>query len=88
MLRHSDLLMPSDEPLFDHPAHAWWRQTIRGLLNAIRGTNAAVFDVDYTADVLYMMLSARAIHFQTRAMGYSPARITDGLIMTAERLTE
>lgn len=88
MLRHSDLLMPSDEPLLDHPAHAWWRQTIRGLLIAIRQTNAAKFDVDYTADVLYMMLSARAIHFQTRAMGYSPARITNGLIVTAERLTQ
>ena len=88
MLRHSDMMMPSDEPLFDHPAHAWWRQTIRGLLHAIRQTSAAVFDVDYTADVLYMMLSARAIHFQTRAMGYSPARIVDGLVTTAERLTE
>jgi AcrR family transcriptional regulator len=69
--------------LLDHPAHLWWRLTIRGLLARIHpGT-----DVDYAADVLYVMLDARTIAFQRNALGYDIDRIVSGLLATVDRFT-
>jgi AcrR family transcriptional regulator len=68
--------------MLEHPAHLWWRQTIRGLLLQQRTAG----DVDYTADVLYAMLDARMIYFQRRFLGYSLDRIIAGLAATLERL--
>lgn len=64
--------------LLDHPAHVWWRQTIRGLLQQLNPAG----DLDYITDVLYVMVDAHAIHFQRYAMGYDTTRIQDGLIST------
>ncbi|MDX2137704.1 MAG: helix-turn-helix domain-containing protein [Chloroflexota bacterium] len=67
--------------LLDHPAHLWWRLTIRGLLARIHpGT-----DVDYAADVLYVMLDARTIAFQRNALGYDVDRMVSGLLATVDR---
>jgi len=68
--------------LLDHPAHSWWRQTIRGLLLRINPR----IDVDYTADLLFVMLDPRTVHFQVTARGYSTERITDGLTTVLRRL--
>ncbi|MBZ0306427.1 MAG: TetR/AcrR family transcriptional regulator [Anaerolineae bacterium] len=64
--------------LLDHPAHIWWRQTIRALLHQMR----PIGDLDYITDVLYVMVDAHTIHFQRYAMGYDLIRIQDGLITT------
>ncbi|MBZ0288240.1 MAG: TetR family transcriptional regulator [Anaerolineae bacterium] len=64
--------------LLGHPAHFWWRQTIRGLLQRINPPG----DLDYMADMLYVMLDARTVYFQIRALGYSADRIINGLKST------
>jgi AcrR family transcriptional regulator len=68
----------------EHPAHLWWRQTIRGLLADLCMTG----DRDYTADVLYVMLDATGIYFQRHALGYSKLRIIDGLHATLLKLID
>lgn len=70
-------------PMLAHPAHLWWRQTIRGLLAQARVSG----DVDYLADMLYVLLDARTITFQRRSLGYSFERIVDGLHDIINRLT-
>ena len=61
--------------LIDHPAHRWWRQTICGLLLRIDPQ----VDVEYTTDVLFIMLDPRTIHYQLEARGYDAERITAAL---------
>jgi AcrR family transcriptional regulator len=58
----------------EHPAHWWWRLTIRGLLGQINPTG----DLEYLTDMLYVMLDVHTIYFQ-RQMGYPIQRIADGL---------
>ncbi len=65
------------------PAHQWWRQTIRSLLSRISN----VRDVDYMADVLYVMVDVRTIYFQQQSLGYDMGRIRDGLQITLSQLT-
>lgn len=65
-----------------HPAHLWWRQTIRALLVQIDRP----IDVDYTADLLYVMLDVHVAYFQRLVMGYDSKRITDGLINTVMQI--
>ncbi len=85
--RHDDLLASGDESttsvFIHHRAHLWWRQTIRGLLGKLNPN----LDVDYAADVLYIMLDVNAIRFQRRVQGYDITRIIAGLHTTMERLT-
>jgi AcrR family transcriptional regulator len=69
--------------LIDHPAHMWWRMTIRGLL-----ARAGADDPDYNADILYLMLDPRTIDFQRNTLGYDVDRITSGLLATATRLAQ
>ena len=61
--------------LLDHPAHQWWRQTIRGLLARLNPQ----LDVDYAADVFFVMLDPRTIHYQTTRRGYSFDQIAASL---------
>lgn len=69
-------------PVLAHPAHLWWRQTILGLLTRAKLSS----DVNYLADVLYVMLDARTIAFQRHNLGYSLERITEGLHHVVSRL--
>jgi AcrR family transcriptional regulator len=65
-----------------HPAHRWWRLTIRGLLQAlnVRG------DLDYVTDVLFVMLDVQTIYYQRRVLSYSFERVVNGLLDTLDRL--
>lgn len=67
-----------------HPAHLWWRQTIRGLLQQLTPHQ----DIDYMSDVLYIMLDARSILFQQQHLHYTPQRITDGLMALLLKLIQ
>jgi AcrR family transcriptional regulator len=58
-----------------HPAHLWWRQTIRGLLAQCAARDV---DVDYAADAIYAMLDAGVLRFQQGA-GFTLARVERGL---------
>jgi AcrR family transcriptional regulator len=60
----------------DHPAHRWWRLTIRGLLARIN----PLLDADYMADVLFVMVDPRTIHFQMHARGYDYDQIASALV--------
>lgn len=62
--------------LLDHPAHIWWRQTIRALLEQLNPAG----DLDYITDVIYIMTDAHTINFQRYAMSYDKTRIQDGLV--------
>lgn len=68
--------------LIDHPAHMWWRMTLRGLLAR---ANPHI-DADYNADILYLMLDPRTIDFQRNTLGYDVDRITSGLMSTVEKI--
>jgi len=83
--RNSELLCVGTNhgTILDHPAHWWWRQTIRGLLGQINPAG----DLDYMSDMLYLMLDVRTIHFQQERQGYSIERISDGLLNTLQQLT-
>jgi AcrR family transcriptional regulator len=72
---NTDLLMTDPSLMLAHPAHLWWRQTIRGLL--LRADCAG--DVDYFADTLYILLDVQTIRFQRRVLGYDAERIITGL---------
>jgi AcrR family transcriptional regulator len=79
------LCVTSDELLtLQHPAHWWWRQTIRGLLSQIKLAG----DLDYITDLFYVMLDVNTIYFQRATQGYPIERITDGLLDTLHRLTQ
>lgn len=69
--------------LLDHPAHQWWRMTIRGLL--IRQRPA--IDIEYATDVLYLLIDPRTIHFQKTRHGYDDEALTRNLVATARHLT-
>jgi AcrR family transcriptional regulator len=65
-----------------HPAHRWWRQTIRGLLQQINPT----MNLEYATDVLYVMLDVHVIHFQSQTLGYDSGYIADSLTEAMNRL--
>ena len=60
----------------EHPAHLWWRQTIRQLLAQLSPPG----DIDYMADVLYVMLDVHTLYFQQTRLGYDMQQINDGLL--------
>jgi len=58
-----------------HPAHAWWRQTLLGLLGRCQVNG----ECDYLADVLYMLVNVPTVQYQKR-MGYSLEKLEAGLL--------
>ena len=79
------LCVTSDHILtLQHPAHWWWRQTIRGLLGQINPSG----DLEYLTDLFYVMLDVNTIYFQRKNQGYPIERITDGLLDTLNQLTQ
>jgi AcrR family transcriptional regulator len=61
----------------DAPPHRWWRQSIRGLL--LRAQPRPAVDIDYLADVLYIMCDVHTLYFQRQMLGYGSAYILDNL---------
>lgn len=74
VIRNQELLLvgAGHIPTLDHPAHLWWRQTIRGLLAQIK----PALNLDYLADLLYLMLDVRSIRFQRRLYDDDVLRMT------------
>ncbi len=69
--------------LLNHPAHVWWRQTIRGLLLRLTPN----VDVEYLADVLFVMLDPRTIHYQVTTRNWGLDQIAESLIGVLYKLT-
>jgi AcrR family transcriptional regulator len=63
-----------------HPAHVWWRQTIRGLLLQLQPS----IDIEYAADVLYVMLDPRTIRYQYATRRLDNDQILAGLLDTLD----
>lgn len=64
-----------------HPAHLWWRLTIRSLFE--RGGMQG--DIDYAADNVYVLLSPHTIAFQRDMLHYSMERITQGICRVVDQ---
>lgn len=75
VILNTDLLMTGASFMLAHPAHLWWRQTVRGLL--LRADFEG--DVDYFADAVYVLLDVRTINFQRRALDDDTERVVAGL---------
>ncbi|MDZ4767548.1 MAG: TetR/AcrR family transcriptional regulator [Chloroflexota bacterium] len=65
-----------------HPAHYWWRQTLRGLIHQIDST----VDVDFYANVLYIMIDPRPIAFQLASQSYTLDQLSGRIRDLARRL--
>lgn len=68
--------------MLGHPAHMWWRQTIRGLLAQLKPS----IDIEYAADVFYVMLDPRTIRYQHTAHNFDNERVLAGLIDLLDHL--
>jgi AcrR family transcriptional regulator len=79
VLRNLDLLYAGQAGAtavtLELPAHLWWRQTIRNLLNRLDVCES----LDYMSDTLYIMLHPNTLHFQRLRLGYSRQQIFTGL---------
>jgi AcrR family transcriptional regulator len=80
-LRESNTIRP--ENFLVHPAHAWWRHTIRGLLLQMPSCE----DVEITTDVLYLMLEVQNLHYQSIVLGRSKADIVRTHLYAMKKLT-
>lgn len=84
VIRNEALLISGEIGVpIDHPAHLWWRLTIRGLLIQIQPG----VDIEYAADLLYVMLDPRTIHYQRRR-GWSQERILEGMRSIVSAIVE
>jgi AcrR family transcriptional regulator len=67
----------------DHQVRWWWRQTFIALLKQLNVTG----DVEFMADVLYVMVDMRSNRFQRLSLGYDTDRIINGLYDLLDRFT-
>ncbi|MBI1279092.1 MAG: TetR family transcriptional regulator [Anaerolineaceae bacterium] len=58
-----------------HPAHWWWRTTIRGLVAQIN----PVCDADYIADSIFVLVDVHNIYFLLSERGYSLGQIIENM---------
>lgn len=72
----------SAPPSLENPAHHWWRQTLRALL--VRCSAAG--DVEYWADVLYVMVDVATLRCQRDLHGFTLPRVIEGLRALTDRI--
>ena len=65
-----------------HPAHWWWRTTIRGLVAQID----ACCDADYIADAVFIWLDVHNIYFLRHDRHYSVEQVTANMQAVVERM--
>ncbi len=65
-----------------HPAHWWWRQTIRGLVAQINSECNA----DYVADSIFILLDVHNIYFLQKERGYNIQQITTNMQQMATHM--
>ncbi len=88
VLGHASLLsvnIPGPENyILEHPAHFWWRLTIRGLLGRLAFDSDR--DLDYMTDILYLLVNVQTVLFQRNSMQYDVERIRTNLCKTVDTL--
>jgi AcrR family transcriptional regulator len=85
IIAHMALLDPQDgrpNVFLTHPAHYWWRHTIRGLLAQIPECG----DPEAVSDLLYILLDVHAIRYQIDAQGRTEEAVVQRLRLAADRL--
>ena len=65
-----------------HPAHWWWRQTVRGLVGRI---NTAC-DADYLADAIFVLLDVHNLYFLRQQRGHSLEQVVLNMQEMVERM--
>ena len=85
--RNSELLCASageNGPIgsLAHPAHWWWRQTLRGLVAQI---NTAC-NADYVADAIFILLDVHNVYFLRQDRGYSLEQVTTNMQSIVENM--
>lgn len=75
VIANADLLLAAPGRMLAHPAHLWWQQTVRGLLQRA----GCAGDLDYLASALYALLDVHTIAFQRRLLDNDPERVVAGL---------
>jgi hypothetical protein len=68
----------------DHPAHYWWRQTIRGLL--AQAHLPRHLDIEYVTDMIYVMLDPHVIQYMLRTRSYDIPRQREAVLTVLETL--
>lgn len=84
LLEASQGRMGDGSEYLDHPAHRWQWQTIVGLLRQ----TGVESDIEYVADVIYVMLDPATYHFQHHVRSYDHQRIVDGILGLLRQLTQ
>ncbi len=65
-----------------HPAHAWWRQTLRGMIAQINPAQNA----DYLADMVFVLLDVHNVYYMRTERGYSLDDLTLNMQQMIERM--
>ncbi len=65
-----------------HPAHWWWRVTLRGLVAQIN----PYCNADYLADAMFVLLDVHNVYFLRTERGYSLVQVTDNMQEMVERM--
>ncbi len=65
-----------------HPAHWWWRTTIRGLVAQVNPTCNA----DYIADSIFVLLDVHNVYFLRTERRYSLEQVTTNMQEMVERM--
>lgn len=85
IIGHMALLDPQDgrpNMFLTHPAHYWWRHTIRGLLAQIPECE----DVEAVSDLLYILLDVHALRYQINAQNRTEEEVVQRLRFAVARL--
>ncbi len=65
-----------------HPAHWWWRVTLRGMVAQI---NTAC-NADYVADAIFVLLDVHNVYFLRQERGYSLEQVTTNMQAMVENM--
>ncbi len=68
--------------LLVHPAHWWWRQTIRALLIQMRIKG----DLEYLTDMIYAQVSVNTLQYMRQIREYSTERVLSGVYDVIDHL--
>lgn len=65
-----------------HPAHWWWRVTLRGLVAQV---NSAC-NADYIADAIFVLLDVHNVYYLRQERGYSLEQVTTNMQSMVENM--
>jgi AcrR family transcriptional regulator len=84
--RNAVLLCVGTQPMgsLQHPAHWWWRQTVRGLLEQMQPPG----DLDVLADAVYVLMDVHNVYFLRQVRGYSLERVQAEILRVLDAVAQ